>query len=578
MKKNICLTILFSLILIIGCGKNDRQGEGPQYSKEERARSETVATVGKSEIKLFLISDYNKMYQLNFTSADEEYDAKREYLDSLISMYIFVEAAFDQGLEKDPEILKILRESKSDFMRDELFKRRVLPFIAVTDEDVDLWYDKMDEEIKMSVIYVLDTALADSIYEALQNGADFAALARKHSEHQESAVLGGDLGYRRWIDLSEDFQQNAFDLEVGKMNKFAAPVGFNIVKISDRRGIEVVEPLANIRDALISRIQVLKRAKIQDAMFDSLFEAANIKINEETTEFIMDKIETLYPPVIGGKPFRKNTFNPDELAQYERNMILATYSDGEVLLGDYLRQTSTWEDLQRPPLNEIEQLRVAVFQLKMMDILLARARELKLDESDDFKDATRFFKDQLMAARMREIITVERSYVSDDEVIDYYQANSHKYLIPKKVHVQEIHVGTEEEAEDIYNRLNQGEDFDKLAEQYTVRPAMKNKKGDLGFIADYNYPTLFSRAARLDLNQHSKPFPVGDKWSIVRPLGVQEEQAKSFEEVARQIKTELEEQKQVDAVDRWLAENRDKYPVKAKYDLIWETIDKDAYE
>ena len=234
--------------------------------------------------------------------------------------------------------------------------------------------------------------------------------------------------------------------------------------------------------------------------------------------------------------------------------------------------------MQRPPFNEIEQLRGAIFQLKMMDILLARARELKLDEGDDFKDATRFFKDQLMAARMKEIITEEKSYVSDEEVINYYQANSNKYMIPKKVHVQEIHVGTEQEAEDIYNRLNQGEDFDKLAEQYTVRPAMKNKKGDLGFIADYNYPTLFDRASRLDINQYSKPFPVGDKWSIVRSLGVQEAQNKSFEQVARQIKKELEEQKQVDAVDRWLAENGDKYPVKVKYDLIWETIDKDAYE
>lgn len=577
MKKFICLTILFAIFLITGCGGGDRTGDDPQYHKEERAKSKTVATVGKSEIKLFLLSDYNKMYQLNFTSPDEEYEAKKEYLDSLISMYIFVEAAFDQGLEKDPEILRVLKESKPDFMRDELFKKKVLPFIGVSDDDVDYWYSKMDEEVKMSVIYVFDTALVDSIYEALQEGADFAALARKHSEHQESAVKGGDLGYRLWIDLSEDFQENAFDLEVGQMNKFAAPLGFNIVKVTDRHEIEV-EPLSVIREALISRIQILRRTKIQDALFDSLFEAADIKINEETAEFVMDKIETLYPDMIGGKPFRKNTFNPDDLAQYERNMILATYRDGEVLLGDYLRQTASWEDLQRPPFNEIEQLRVAIFQLKMMDILLTRASELKLDESDDFKDATRFFKDQLMAAKMREIITEERSYVSDDEVIDYYQANSNKYMIPKKIRVQEIHVGTEQEAEDIYNRLNQGEDFNQLAEQYTVRPAMKTKQGDMGFIADYNYPTLFSLAERLEINQYSKPVPIGDKWSIVRPLGVQEAQTKSFEEVARQIKSELEEQKRVDAVDRWLAENRDKYPIKAKYDLIWETIDKEAYE
>ena len=578
MKKNIYALIILSLITLLACGKGDRGDKGTQYHKEERAKSKTVATIGESDIKLFMVSDYNKMYQLNFQSAEEEYEAKKGFLDSLIKLYVFVEAAYDQRLEKDPEILKVLQESRPDFMRDELFKKRILPYLEVTDDEINRWYDNMDEEVQISLIYVIDSTLADSIYTALKNGADFEALARKYSKHQESAVKGGDVGFRTWISLSEDFQENVFELETDKLVMFKAPLGYNIAKVTERREIEEIEPLENIRELIKARIQELKRSKVQNALYDSIFEAANIKINEETAEFILDKVETLYPDVIGGKPFRKNTFNPDDLAQYERNMILATYVDGEVTLGNYLRQTATWEDMERPPFSEIDQLRKAIFQLKLMDLLLAEARRAKLDETDDFKDATRFFKDQLMAAKMVEIITEERSYVSDEEVISHYQANKDKYVIPQKIHLQEIYLNSEVDADEIYEKLNNGEDFETLAGEYTERPAMKEKKGDLGFIADYNYPTLFQRAERLEIGEYSEPFPVGDGWSIVKPIEVQEVQAKSFEEVARQIKAELEDKKREHAVDRWLAENEDKYPVKVDYDLIWETIDKDSYE
>ncbi len=577
MKKSIFAALFTLIFIFVGCGGGDRESGDRQYHDKSRAESKTIANVGQSEIKLFLMDEYTKMYNASFNSAEEEYEAKKAYLDSLINMYIFVEAAYDQGLDKDPEIQQQVEIAYPDFMRDELFKLKILPRIDVTDEEVEQWYNELDEEVAISIIYLTDSLKADSLYNEARNGADFAAMARKHSEDQASAVKGGDIGYRTFVSLSETFQNQVWDLNEGEITLVKAPTGWNIATVTGRREVQV-PPLDQIATQLKSQIQGMKRKKVQTEFYDDLYEKADIKINEETTEFIYDKVSALYPDEIGGVPFRKNTFNPDDLAEYERNMILATYNGGEVTLGEYLRNTARWPDQQRPPFNETEELKDAVFQLELLDILLNEAEALDLDETADFKDVERFFMDNMLAVRMKEIVTEERSFVSDEEVAEYYRQNANQYTIPKKLHVQEILLETEMDAEKIYQRLEQGEDFEKLAIENTTRPGYKEAKGDMGFISEHTFPTIYDQAEKLRLNRYSEPFPVGNSWSIVKLLEVREPEVREFEQVANQIKRELQNQKSEKATADWLAENRNKFQVDADYDMIWETIDKGKYE
>ncbi|HEQ99992.1 MAG TPA: hypothetical protein ENO22_11700 [candidate division Zixibacteria bacterium] len=575
MKRLSTLTLIALLIAAVSCG-GDRDASDPQYHKEERAQSKTIAKIGESELKVFLLEDFDEMYATSFSSAQEEYESKKEYLDSMINMYIFVEAAYELGLQKDPEVIELIEESRPAFMRDELFKARILPHIDVSQHEIETWYENMDEEVKMSVIFVEDSVRADSVYKAINNGADFAAMARKYSLDQASAMEGGDLGYRTWVGLSEEFQNRVFNLAEGEVTMFSVPGGWDIATVTDRREVER-QPLEQIEDMLISRIQAEKKARVQNEFYDELFAEADIKINEETAEFIYDKAATLYPDVIGGVPFRKNTFNPQDLAEYERNMILATYNDGEVTLGEYLTQTARWNDNQRPPFNEPENLKKAIFNLKLMDLLQQKAQAMELSETVDYKDAVRFYKDQIMAAKMKELIVEEKAFVSEDEVVEYYQEHADEYVIPKKLHVKEIMAETEAEAEEIHNKLQAGADFDSFAAN-TIRPNAMNSKGDLGFISEFNYPTLFEQANQLRAGEFSQPFPVGDNWSIVKLVAVRDQQVKLFDEVAGQAQTELENKKRETALQEWMAENRDRFDIDVDYELIWETIDKGTYE
>ncbi len=76
---------------------------------------------------------------------------------------------------------------------------------------------------------------ADSIYNALQKGADFAALAQKCSDDKGSAVRGGDLSWISKGQTLKEFEDKVFAMKKGELSKpFLSTVGYHIVLLKDK--------------------------------------------------------------------------------------------------------------------------------------------------------------------------------------------------------------------------------------------------------------------------------------------------------------------------------------------------------
>ena len=107
-------------------------------------------------------------------------------------------------------------------------------------------------------------ARIDSIYACLRSGADFADLATRLSQDPGSAKRGGLLP---WICIGQtlkEFEDVAFALNKGEMSEpFLSPVGYHIVKMTDRKQLEPYDSLRaniitfiekrNLRDAIAQR-------------------------------------------------------------------------------------------------------------------------------------------------------------------------------------------------------------------------------------------------------------------------------------------------------------------------------------
>ena len=78
----------------------------------------------------------------------------------------------------------------------------------------------------------------DSIYGALQAGADFAELAKQVSDCP-SKSRGGDLGWFGRRQMVKEFEDAAFALQAGQMSKpFESPFGWHIILMKERKQLE----------------------------------------------------------------------------------------------------------------------------------------------------------------------------------------------------------------------------------------------------------------------------------------------------------------------------------------------------
>lgn len=139
--------------------------------------------------------------------------------------------------------------------------------VDVSDDQVAAYYERhksdyeQEEEVKAShILRKVDASASDEERAAARakideilalakaEGADFAALAREHSEDPGSGAGGGDLGYfKRRGAMVEPFAAAAFALaEPGDISEVVeSTFGFHIIQLSDRR--KPVNSLAKVR-------------------------------------------------------------------------------------------------------------------------------------------------------------------------------------------------------------------------------------------------------------------------------------------------------------------------------------------
>jgi peptidyl-prolyl cis-trans isomerase SurA len=102
--------------------------------------------------------------------------------------------------------------------------------------------------------------LADSLYQAIQNGADFGELARKFSSDDNSRDSSGELGWYGADDLLPVFKEAISQIEVGQVSKpVESEFGYHLVKLEDRKDAGKVD-LKNDYDTLA---EMARRAKVQ---------------------------------------------------------------------------------------------------------------------------------------------------------------------------------------------------------------------------------------------------------------------------------------------------------------------------
>ncbi|MDR4948147.1 peptidylprolyl isomerase [Neobacillus cucumis] len=170
------------------------------------------------------------------------------------------EDAFKQALVDNNTTLTALKNDVKNYL---LIKKLIEPEITVTEDEMKTYFDQNKdsfataEQVKASHILVADEKTAKEIKQKLDNGEDFATLAKKYSTDSSTKDKGGELGYFAKGTMVTEFDNVAFSLPVGKISDpVKTTYGYHIIKVEDKKPAQAANyeaSKAQIKETLIDQ-------------------------------------------------------------------------------------------------------------------------------------------------------------------------------------------------------------------------------------------------------------------------------------------------------------------------------------
>ena len=177
------------------------------------------------------------------------------YIEAVREQNKFSPAQFAALLERQGKDMRRYRqEVRGQIERDELIRRNVRQRIHITIQDAQRYYDANPHlyrtELRLRLRHLMlslsEGASADreqavrgrleALRREILDGADFAALARTHSEGA-GASEGGDIGWVKAGDLPDSLAQAASALQKGAVSPpVYTNLGYHLVRVEDRQG------------------------------------------------------------------------------------------------------------------------------------------------------------------------------------------------------------------------------------------------------------------------------------------------------------------------------------------------------
>lgn len=264
-------------IVLAGCSAEAKTGKetvatvnGEEISQEEltetlmtqygAAALDTLITnkIFEMEAKSEGITITEKEIQAELTELIESYGGQEEY-----------EGVLEANNVEEEALIK-------DISNHQLQTKVMEKVVDISDEELTTYFEEnkttfaQTEQVEASHILVADEASAKEVKTKLNDGGDFAELAKEYSTDTSSSSDGGSLGYFGTGEMVKEFENVAFKMNIDEVSEpVESEYGFHIIKVTGKK---------DAKEAVFE--------DVKEEVYDNLLE---IRINEEYSTWLTQK-------------------------------------------------------------------------------------------------------------------------------------------------------------------------------------------------------------------------------------------------------------------------------------------------
>jgi len=228
--------------------------------------------------------------ELDIAVTEEELDTRLEELKD--QFFEGDDAKYQEELEKQGLTEEqVLEDLRTRMLSEKIFEK-ITSEVEVTDAEIQAYYDENKTQFETTSsrevrhILVKKKAKADEIHAQLENGGNFAKLAKQFSQDPASKNEGGKFTAQKGATVAP-FDKVAFDLKTGELSE----------PVKTQFGWHIIEAVGDIEDASTQELSAVEE-QISTTLLE---EKRNTRINEWVQE-LQDRFADLVAYAPGFEP------------------------------------------------------------------------------------------------------------------------------------------------------------------------------------------------------------------------------------------------------------------------------------
>jgi peptidyl-prolyl cis-trans isomerase SurA len=405
----------------------------------------------------------------------------------------------------------------------------------------------------------LDTASAkaraDSVYQKLKAGEDFAKLAKEYSDDKGSAVKGGDLGFFQRRMMVKPFDEAAFNLKKGEFSKpVETKFGFHIIKVTD---IEPLPPFDKMKEKLDKKYRQTRYKSDYDAYVKQMKTDFGFYENNNLLKKLSDKTKDL--------EFKMSVLEKPEVKNLKDSVVIKV-KDNVANVDTVIKFVVNNNQMKSEKMT-FENLRKAAEKLGENMLFGLKAEQL-VNTDSTFKALMDEYRNGLLIFKIQQEDIWDKMNVDSTKLKKMYEEEKSKLVTSNMVEFDQIYSRVDTAITNLYRELVNGASFDELADSIA-----NLKKSDLHVrlnIKDKAEMNKITSAvfALPNPSDYTSPIGIGKIWVIAKLDKKSPSRQKSYKEALPELMSEYQDIESKRLKDEMEKRLENIYHVKFYYDEL----------